>query len=78
MGTTAAIPRRDARIIGLVGSGHFLSHFYTLSLPPLFPILKDEFDVSSAALRGVMTAYAVASGCAQLPVGFTATRDGTN
>ena len=27
---------QDARIITLIGTGHFLSHFYVLSLPPLF------------------------------------------
>jgi len=29
-------PARDARILALIGTGHFLSHFYMLCLPPLF------------------------------------------
>ncbi len=37
--------RRDARILGLVGAGHFMSHFYFLTLPPLFPFLKEAFGV---------------------------------
>lgn len=32
----------DARIIAVVCVGHFFSHFYTLVLPPLFPVLRAE------------------------------------
>ena len=48
--TTAesAALRRDVRVIGLVGSAHCLSHFFQLVLPPLFPLLKAEFDVEVA------------------------------
>ncbi len=28
----------DVRVIGLVGFGHFVSHFFQLALPPLFPV----------------------------------------
>jgi FSR family fosmidomycin resistance protein-like MFS transporter len=36
-------------VVGLIGAGHFLSHFYLLTLPPLFPLLKAEFGVSYIA-----------------------------
>lgn len=68
--------RSDARVIGLVGTGHFCSHFYMLVLPPLFPLIKAEYDISYTALGAVMTAFAVASGSAQLPVGFLVDRIG--
>jgi MFS family permease len=68
--------RRDARVIGLVGTGHFFSHFYMLVLPPLFPLIKAEYDISYTALGAVIAAFAVASGSAQLPVGFLVDRIG--
>ena len=42
--------RRDLRIVGLIGTGHFLSHFYMLCLPPLFLVWRQEFGVSYATL----------------------------
>ena len=67
---------RDARIVGLVSGGHFFSHFYTLVLPPLFPLLKAEFGVSYAALGLLVSAGSLASGMALLPVGFLVDRYG--
>ena len=37
----AALPREDAKVIGLVGLAHASSHFYHLTLPALFSVLKD-------------------------------------
>jgi len=67
---------RDARVLSLVGSGHFLSHFYNLTLPPLLPLLKTEFDASYAALGLAMTCFYAASGIVQVPVGFLVDRIG--
>ncbi|MCC6196358.1 MAG: MFS transporter, partial [Burkholderiales bacterium] len=36
--------RRDVRVIGLIGVAHAFSHFFQLALPPLFPLLRAEFD----------------------------------
>lgn len=49
--------RRDVRIIGLVGSAHFVSHFFQLALPPLFPLLKDAFGVPYVALGLTMSLF---------------------
>jgi MFS family permease len=68
--------RQDARILGLICSGHFLSHFYFLTLPPLFPFLKEEFGVGYAALGLIMTMVYATSGIAQVPVGFLVDRVG--
>ena len=50
MSVLAPSLRRDAQVMGLVGLAHASSHFFHLVLPPLFPILKLEFDVSYAQL----------------------------
>src|SRR4051812_22715087 len=55
MTTTTAQPsmggaslRQDAGVIGLVGIAHLVSHFSQLLLAPLFPWLKDAFNVNYA------------------------------
>src|SRR5688572_33241992 len=51
--------RRDARVIGLVGGAHGMSQFFQLAPPPLFPLLRAEFDASwtlPGALVGVSDA----------------------
>ena len=45
--TAAPEARSDTLVIGLVGLAHMLSHFYQIALGPLFPLLRDEFAVSS-------------------------------
>ncbi|MHA1569122.1 MAG: MFS transporter [Alphaproteobacteria bacterium] len=67
---------RDGAVVGLVGAGHFFRHFYMLVLPPLFPILKAEFGVSYTALGGILTAYSIASGGTQYPMGVLVDRLG--
>src|SRR5215813_10802180 len=62
--------RRDARIIGLVGSAHFVSHFFQLALPPLFPILHESFGVTYVELGLVMSLFFAASGLGQTGAGF--------
>ena len=63
-------------VIGLIGAGHFLSHFYALALPPLFPLLKAEFGISYIELGLAMTAYNLLGGVLQAPVGFLVDRFG--
>ena len=73
---TDATFRSDARVIGLVGFAHALSHFFQLALPPLFPLLKAEFDVSWSLLGSLVGAFYVASGIAQFAAGFAVDRWG--
>ncbi len=68
--------RRDAKVIGLVGVAHSLSHFFQLALPPLFPLLRDEFGVSFAALGALVAVFYVTSGIAQFAAGFAVDRVG--
>src|SRR5918997_5499574 len=66
----AALPRQDAKVIGLVGLAHASSHFYHLTLPALFPVLKDAFEVSYTALGLTLTVFFSVSGFAQVAAGF--------
>ncbi len=68
--------RQDSKILGVVSAGHFLSHFYLLTLPPLFFILKSEFAVSYAALGAILTVSFAISAVAQVPMGFLVDRVG--
>jgi MFS family permease len=78
MDATATVPlgRQDTRILGLISTGHFMSHFYFLTVPPLFPSLRDAFDVSYTELGLMMTLTYGASALAQVPVGFLVDRIG--
>ena len=72
----AASFRRDARVIGIVSLAHGLSHFLQLALPPLFPLLKSEFDVSWTLLGFVVGVFYVVSGMVQFVAGFAVDRLG--
>ena len=62
--------RRDVRVIGLIGVAHAFSHFFQLALPPLFPLLRVEFDVSWALLGLLVGVFYGASGITQFVAGF--------
>jgi len=68
--------RREGPVVGLISGGHFMSHFFVLCLPPLFLILKVEFNVSYVELGLAMTAYGLLGGFMQAPVGFLVDRLG--
>ena len=64
------------RIIALIGTGHFLSHFYMLCLPPLFLLWRAEFDVSYAMLGLTVALMGGTTAALQTPVGFWVDRWG--
>src|SRR6266481_2772481 len=66
----------DARIISLVCSAHFVSHFYILVLPPLFPFIREFYGVSYTELGFALTAFNVTTALCQTPAGFLADRIG--
>jgi MFS transporter, FSR family, fosmidomycin resistance protein len=67
---------RNARIISLIGTGHCLSHFYMLCLPPLFLLWREEFGVSYAALGLSVALMSATTAALQTPVGFWVDRWG--
>jgi MFS family permease len=62
--------------MGLVGAAHLASHFSQLLLAPLFPWLKDAFQVSYAQLGFLMTVLFAASCAVQALSGFGVDRWG--
>ena len=68
--------RDDVRVIALIGSGHTVSHFLQLTLPPLFPVLRDELGVSWVALGVISSVFYAVSGLAQPIAGFWVDRFG--
>ena len=68
--------RSDAGVIGLVGLAHLISHFSQLLLAPLFPWLKEAFNVSYAELGFLMTIYFAVSCAVQALAGFAVDRFG--
>lgn len=70
--------RGDIRVIGLVGAAHFFSHFFQLTLPPLFPLLKEAWGVPYVALGLAMSVFYGASGIGQTVSGFLVDRVGAH
>ena len=62
------------KVIALISTGHFFSHFYMLLLPPLFPILHDDFAVSYTQLGFAITVYSLTTALTQIPAGFLVDR----
>jgi FSR family fosmidomycin resistance protein-like MFS transporter len=67
---------RTTRVNLLLGNGHFLSHFYSLCLPPLFIAWQTAFQVSFAELGLAVALMSGASAILQTPVGFLVDRYG--
>lgn len=67
---------RNARVNLLIGTGHFLSHFYVLSLPPLFLAWQRTFGVSFAELGLSVALMSGTTAVLQTPVGFLVDRLG--
>lgn len=68
--------KRYAAVMALIGSGHALSHFYVLALPPLFPLLNQDFGVSFAALGLLVSLFNLVTALFQVPAGMLVDRFG--
>ncbi len=64
-------------MIGLIGLAHGTSHFFHLMLPPLFPWLMKDFDLSYTEAGLLMTTFFVISGVGQALAGFVVDRVGS-
>jgi len=70
--------RSDVRVISLIAAAHFFSHLFQLTLPPLFPLLKDVWGVPYVALGLAMSVFYGASGIGQTVSGFLVDRVGAH
>ena len=66
----------SVRVNALIGTGHFLSHFYQLCLPPMFLVWQSSFGVSFTELGLSIALMSCAAGLLQTPVGFLVDRYG--
>ena len=64
------------RTISLVALAHGLSHFFQIATAVVFPLIKDDLDVSYVALGGTVALYYVVSGICQTAAGFAVDRFG--
>ncbi len=67
---------RTTRVNLLIGTGHFLSHFYVLCLPPMFLAWQSAFDVSFAQLGLTVALMSGTTALLQTPVGFLVDKHG--
>src|SRR5215212_6285350 len=67
---------KDARVNALIGSGHFLSHYYQLCLPPMFLAWQQAFGASYAELGLSMALMSAKTAVVETPIGFLVDRYG--
>jgi MFS family permease len=60
----------DARTIATVSAAHFVSHVYILLLPPLFEVIRADYQVSYTELGLALVAFNALTAAFQTPAGF--------
>ena len=62
--------RSEIKILGLIGTGHFISHSYYLTLPLLITFLAADYGFGPTQLGIFIAAFSIAAAAAEMPVGF--------
>lgn len=76
MRIAAIIPVSEAKVLGLIGTGHFMSHLYHLTLPLLITFLARDYGLDPIRLGVFISAFGVSAAIAQLPIGILVDRFG--
>lgn len=63
-------------LLSLICSAHFFSHFFTLILPPLYLLIKADYDVDFFRLALIYTVFSTGSAAAQYPMGILSDKIG--
>ncbi|MGZ9083564.1 MAG: MFS transporter [Rhodoplanes sp.] len=66
----------DRRTIASVSAAHFVSHVYILLLPPLFEVIRADYQVSYTELGLALVAFNALTAIFQTPAGFLVDRIG--
>lgn len=61
--------RQERKVVNLISGAHFFSHFYLLTLPPLFLTIKQDLNVTFTQLGALVSVYAIGSFVGQYPMG---------
>jgi MFS family permease len=73
---TAELPRRDFRVIGLIGIAHGSSHYYQLAFVTMLLIVRDSVALSFADIGMLGALFYAVSGIGQTAAGFAVDRFG--
>ena len=76
MSTMSMTIRPQVRVLGLIGAGHMMSHFYSNTLPPLLPLLNEDLGISYTMLGLLLSLRGMISSGMQMPAGFMVDRYG--
>jgi len=68
--------KTDIRTISLVALAHGLSHFFQIATAVVFPLIKDDLEVSYVALGATVALFYSVSGIFQTVAGFAVDRYG--
>jgi len=66
----------ERRTLALICAGHFMSHFWSITLPALFTVLSVVFHVNFVQLGLLMTVFSITNAVFQIPCGYVVDRFG--